>query len=97
MKLTPARIAYASKQLEAFPLPETHPMREMLRGLYGDHTFFLDNDGLSIVEAEGDATDDDAEVGVLVRVACWADEGRTVLSPQTREVTNLVLTLSEAA
>jgi hypothetical protein len=97
MKLNPARITYAANQLQAFPLPETHPMMESLADVFGDHTFFLDNEGLAIVEAEGEAVDDDAELGVVVRLARWGDEGRTVLSPPEREVTNLLLTLSEAA
>lgn len=97
MKLNPARTTYAADQLQAFPLPETHPMMESLADAFGEHTFFLDNEGLAIVEAEGEAVDDDSELGVVVRLARWGDEGRTVLSPQEREVTNLLLTLSEAA
>lgn len=97
MKLTSTRITYAAKQLEAFPLPDTHPMMETLCDLFGEHTFFLDNNGLEIVE-EGDAdAGGDVELGVVVKLANWADEGRTVLSPHEREVTTLVVALSEAA
>ena len=97
MKLTSMRVAYAAKQLEAFPLPDTHPMMETLCDQFGEHTFFLDNDGLAIVE-EGETEDGgDVELGVVVKVANWADEGRTVLSPHEREVTGLVVALSEAA
>jgi hypothetical protein len=97
MKLTSVRTAYAAKQLEAFPLPETHPMMSSLCELFGEHTFFLDNDGLSIVEPEEIAAPDEGDLGVLVKLANWADEGRTVLCPHVREVTTLVLMLSEAA
>jgi hypothetical protein len=97
MKLTSERIAYAAKQLEAFPLPETHPMIESLCDLFGEHTFFLDNDGLSIVEPEEGEAAGDPDVGVVIKVANWSDEGRTVLSPHLREVTSLMLELNEAA
>lgn len=97
MKLTPTRIDYAARQIEAFPLPDTHPMMETLCDLFGEHTFFLDNDGLSIVEEDEAEAVGDVELGVVVKLANWADEGRTVLSPHQREVTALVVALSEAA
>ena len=97
MKLTSTRIAYAAKQLEAFPRPDTHPMMETLCGLFGEHTFFLDNDGLSIVEEGDPEAVGDVELGVVVKLAGWTDEGRSVLLPHEREVTTLVLALSEAA
>jgi hypothetical protein len=37
-------------QFEAQAIPESHPVLTRLNELFGDHTFFVDSDGLSIVE-----------------------------------------------
>ena len=37
-------------QFEAQAIPESHPVLPRLNELFGDHTFFVDSDGLSIVE-----------------------------------------------
>ena len=50
MKLTWAQIERALSQFEAQAIPESHPVLTRLNELFGDHTFFIDSDGLSIVE-----------------------------------------------
>jgi hypothetical protein len=50
MKLTEARIDSALSQLEAQAIPENHPATVQLGELFGDHTFFLDSGGLTILE-----------------------------------------------
>jgi hypothetical protein len=51
MKLTSAQIERTLSQFEAQAIPESHPVLTRLNELFGDHTFFVDSDGLSIVTA----------------------------------------------
>ncbi len=97
MKLTPKRIAHAASQFDASPLPDDHPVARFLNELFGDHTFFLDEEGLSIVEGALPEVAVDVELGRVVKLAKWVDARRTYLAPHPREVTNIIVALSEAA
>src|SRR5262245_29580765 len=61
-----------TEELSAEAIPAGHPMMPQLERLFGDHTYFLDSRGLSIVEPveEGQA---DGKLGVVVNLASWAD------------------------
>ena len=50
MKLTSALVEQTLRQFEAQVIPDSHPGLRQLNELYGDHTFFLDGNGLNIVE-----------------------------------------------
>jgi hypothetical protein len=90
MKLNSALVERIIDQFEADPVPEQHPAMPQLNQAFGDHTFFLDGDGLHIVEpgapnAAGDPT------GNVLRVARWGDDNRTSLVPQPPEPTGTVV------
>ncbi len=89
MKLSSAQIEHTLPQIGAQALPDNHPAVSELKGMFGDHTFFLDNDGLHIVEA-GAATEDSALANV-VTLADWTSEERTALVPHKPEVTDVVV------
>ena len=42
MRLTSALVERTLSQFEAEAIPDNHPVIPQLRGLFGDHTFFLD-------------------------------------------------------
>ena len=50
MRLTSAQVERTMSQFDAQPVPDDHPMVPKLNNLFGDHTFFLDSNGLSVVE-----------------------------------------------
>ena len=50
MKLTSAQVERTLSQFEGQAIPDNHPVIPQLSNLFGDHTFFLNNDGLNIVE-----------------------------------------------
>ncbi len=50
MKLTSAQVERTLSQFEAQAIPDSHPMVPRLSELFGEHTFFLNSDGLNIVE-----------------------------------------------
>jgi len=91
MKLSSAQIEHALPQIDAQVIPDDHPAVQELKGLFGDHTFFLDSDGLEIVET-GEPTGISTLANV-VNLASWADEARTVLTPHKPQVTDVVVDL----
>ena len=91
MKLNSALVARALDQIEAQAIPENHPVVEQLNSLFGDHTFFLDGNGLNIVEPA--ETDDGAQKAQVVKVAGWQDSDRTSLVPHEPEPTDVVIVL----
>ena len=50
MKLTSAQVERTLGQFEARTIPDDHPVIPQLNDLFGEHTFFLDRNGLNIVE-----------------------------------------------
>ena len=95
MKLSALHSAQTASQLGFWEVPETHPANPALCEFFGDHTFFLDSDGLSIVEPS--EPENAIDFGRIVKLAAWADEARTELAPHPREDTGLLIVLSEAA
>ena len=73
MRLNSAQVERTISQFDARPVPDDHPMVPQLNNLFGDHTFFLDRNGLSVVEPA-----ETQEPGVaacnVVNLANWADE-----------------------
>ena len=95
MKLSTLHTAQAARQLDSWVVPETHPANLSLCETFGDHTFFLDSEGLVI--AEPSEAEHATELARIVKLAAWADEARTELALQPREDTGLLIVLSEAA
>ncbi len=46
MKLNAAQVKQTLNKMDAQVLPDNHPAVSQLVELYGDHTYFLDRDGL---------------------------------------------------
>ena len=53
MKLTSTQIEQTLGQFEAEPIPEDHPMVPQLNEVFGEHTYFVNSDGLIILEPAG--------------------------------------------
>jgi hypothetical protein len=82
---------------EAEAIPDNHPAVPQLNKIFGDHTFFLDASGLSIVEP-ADASPAAAPTWQVVKVASWSDPARTSLSTSTLHLADRFgLTLYDAA
>ena len=96
MKLTPVRIERALSQYDARAVPENHPVMQEFNRLFGEHTFFVDQAGLCIVEPTA-APESGVEAGRVVKLASWIDESRSRLAPHEREVTDVVVVLDKAA
>ena len=94
MKLNSALVERTLNQFDAQAIPENHPVVGQLNSLFGDHTFFLDAQGLNIVEPAG-ASDSGMETGKVVKLANWSDDKRTSLAPHEPEPTDVVVLLDE--
>jgi hypothetical protein len=90
MKLTNDLVQRTVSQFDAQTIPETHPALPQLSELFGDHTFFLDNNGLHIVEPD-EATKRGVQSGRVVKLASWSDANHTSLSPHQPEATDIVV------
>lgn len=83
MKLDPVQIVHIESQLGFQSVPDDHPVMPDLRGTFGNHTFFLDGQGLNIVELDT-ATDDGS--GIVFKLASWANENMSELLPHDPEM-----------
>jgi hypothetical protein len=89
MRLSPTQVQRIQVEMNAEAIPEQHAITPDLQRAFGDHTFFLDGDGLNIVEASSE----DSHVGNVVKVAGWADADHTTLKIQTPQPTPLQVEL----
>ena len=96
MKLSSAQIEQTLNQLEADVVSENNPVIPQLTRLFGDHTYFLDQTGLNIVEPAGPDQQNgrgDGNMGVVVNIANWTGEGSTSLVPHEPQPTNVFVPL----
>jgi hypothetical protein len=78
MRLNTTQLEQTLHQMNAEALPDDHPAAAQLIDTFGDHTFLIDQNGLSVVEpAEGPM--DDVHAGAVVSLADWSDATLTKL------------------
>lgn len=94
MKLNSAQIEQAVEQFEGevAVVPEDNPIVPQLMRIFGDHTYFLGQNGLNIVEAT-ESDQEDARLGVVMNIADWAGGRTSSLAPHAPETTGLVVVL----
>jgi hypothetical protein len=92
MKLSAARIERTLSQIDAQAIPENHPVMAQLNSLFGEHTFFLDSNGLNIVEP-AEPTSAESLSGEVINLASWSEMNPTSLEPHEPEPTDVVITL----
>jgi hypothetical protein len=81
--------------MNAQVLPDNHPAVTQLTNVFGDHTFFLDESGLKVLEpAEAPATG--MESGEVLSLADWTDASLTSLTPHEPEPTGTIVVFREA-
>jgi hypothetical protein len=97
MRLNPLQVKQTLNQMNAQVLPEDHPAVGQLCDIFGDHTFFLDEGGLKVLEPtrSAEAADADAQTGEVVSLADWNDASLTSLKPHEPELTGEVIVFKE--
>jgi hypothetical protein len=90
MRLNETQLKQTLNQMDAEVLPDTHPATAQLTDLFGDHTFFLDQSGLKVLEpAETSASD--VQTSQVISLADWSDATLTSLKPHSPEPTGTVV------
>ena len=92
MKLTSTQIEQTLGQFEAEPIPENHPMVPQLNEMFGEHTYFVNSDGLIILEPAGSGLAGVVSAKV-VNLGEWSDDAPSALELHEPETTDLVVTL----
>ena len=102
MRLSATLVKQTLDQLEeqntfedVYAIPEDNPTAARLTEVFGDHTFFVDRDGLHIVEALETQGSDRGPVGKVVKLARWKDKECTTLAPQKPVATDVIVLLGE--
>ncbi len=93
MKLSADQIEQVHDKTGVDPIPKNHPSLPELRDGFGDHTFYLDSDGLHIWELT-EAAGEEGQVIHAVRVASWTNEEKTSLSPHEPQSSEAIVKLA---
>jgi hypothetical protein len=93
MQLTPAQVKRTLAQFEAQEVPADHSAMPQLTRLFGEHTFFLNRNGLNIVEPLESDEGSEARACKVVCVADWNDADPPSLEPHEPVSTEIVIEL----
>ena len=90
MKLNSAQVEQTLTQLKAQVIPDDHPIVSNLNELFGHHTYFVDGNGLNVVEPS-DNNHAGAPLGKVINLAGWSDAHMTSLTLHDPEPTEIVV------
>jgi hypothetical protein len=90
MRLNEAQVKQTLSQMNAQVLPDNHPATAQLTNMFGDHTFFLDQNGLKVLEP-AETSESAAPSGEVVSLADWSDATLTSLTPHAPETTGTII------
>jgi hypothetical protein len=95
MKLNAAQVKETLTQMDARVLPDDHPAVGKLSELFGDHTFFVDESGLKVLESTASA-ESEAHAGSVVSLADWSDATSNTLRAHKPTPTGVVVVLNQS-
>ena len=93
MQLTPTQVKRTLAQFQAQEVPPDHSAMAQLTRLFGEHTFFLDRNGLNILEPLDPDKPSQTHMCKVVCVADWNDADPPSLEPHEPVPTELVVQL----
>jgi hypothetical protein len=92
MKLNDEQINQVQEQTGATPISDSNPALEQIKSHFGDHTFYLSDQGLIVWEpVEDDAQPLDI---AAIQVAAWSDEDKNSMTVHEPRATSLILRLA---
>jgi hypothetical protein len=94
MKLTSEQVKQTVHQLGAQVLPDEHPAMPQLNGMFGDHTFFVDEMGLKVLEPTP-SLGAERMTGEVVSLADWSDSDLTRLMAHEPEPTGVIVVFEQ--
>ena len=89
MRLNSDMVERALDQFEAKALPDDNSVVPQLNEMFGDHTYFLNDNGLHIIEP----AEADHRIGDVLTIGRW-NADRSGLRPQQPEATDITVDLS---
>ena len=92
MKLNSTLVERTLSQFEAQAIPDDHPVVSQLSEVFGEHTFFLDGNGLNIVEP-AESPQGGSQTARVVNIANWNDASWNSLAPHEPEPTDAIIEL----
>jgi hypothetical protein len=90
MRLNDTQLKQTLNQMQAEVLPDSHPATAQLTELFGDHTFFLDQNGLKVLEPD-ETSANEVRTSQVISLADWSDATLTSLKPHAPEPTGTVV------
>ena len=90
MRLSSEKLGSVVQQIDAEVIPDDHPSLPKLREVFGDHTFFIDDGGLTIIQP----LDQHRQTGGLVKIARWDDANPPHLVAHPPEQTDILIKLA---
>jgi hypothetical protein len=93
MKLNENQQAVVKDRLGADPLPEEHPSYPALSQAFGDHSFYVSDQGLLVFQQ----VPEQPEVARLVLVAAWTDDSKSELGAIEPQVSDITVDFSNGA
>lgn len=82
MKLTSEQIQTATESLGFDAIAEQHPVHPQLEKALGEHTFFINDNGLFVFNEHSEENSKEKTARLYV-VAAWTDDEKKALSPVT--------------
>ena len=79
MELTSGNIAAVEKATDLLAVGEENPTYDQLKGIFGPHTYFVNEEGLYIFESARNETGETATEAYLFAFAMWAEEDASKL------------------
>ncbi len=90
MKLNAGQLRKVEEQFGVEAIPEDDHVIPDLKEAFGDHTYFLDTDGLNIVELN---VYSESSTGNVVKIASWSSDEQTELMRHEPEVLPITVDL----
>jgi hypothetical protein len=92
MKLSSEKLNSVLEQIDAEIIPDDHPLLPKLGEVFGNHTFFVDDGGLTIIQP----VDQQRQTSGLVTIARWDNADPPHLVAHTPEETDVLIKLDSA-
>jgi hypothetical protein len=96
MKLTTDQVGAIERQTGAIPIPDDNPANAALTEVFGEHTFYADQNGLHVLE-QVDVTEQDGEHAEVIQIAEWTTDAKDELQPIEPLRTGAVLGIDEVS
>lgn len=92
MKLTDEQVKAVEENTGLQPIPSDNPAISQLHETFGDHTFYVDDKGLYVLETAPD--DEQKDHATAVQVASWTDENMNALQAHEPQATDAIIKIT---